>query len=85
MDSYRVEAKAAMAIVLTDADAEIGPVPASGGGRKPEIDLLSNILKTFNELFGNIEWSGKTRIKLGRLSRRSFLRRFRPTEPIITR
>jgi type I restriction enzyme R subunit len=36
MDSYRAEKKATMAIALPDADAEIEPVPTSGGGRKPE-------------------------------------------------
>ena len=36
MDSYRVEKKAAMKIALPDADAEIEPVPTSGGGRLPE-------------------------------------------------
>ncbi|PKQ07580.1 MAG: hypothetical protein CVT71_00985, partial [Alphaproteobacteria bacterium HGW-Alphaproteobacteria-10] len=61
MDSYRVEAQATMAIVLPDADAEIGPVPTAGGGGRPEpeLDLLSNILKIFNEMFGNIEWKDK--------------------------
>jgi type I restriction enzyme R subunit len=56
MDSYRAEKKAAMKISVPDADAEIGPVPASGGGRKPEpeLDRLSNILKTFNEHFGTL-------------------------------
>ena len=64
MDSYRVEAQATMAIVLPDADAEIGPVPTSGGGGRPEpeLDLLSNILKIFNEMFGNIEWKDKDKI-----------------------
>lgn len=64
MDSYRVEAQATMAIVLPDADAEIGPVPAAGGGGRPdpELDLLSNILKIFNEMFGNIEWKDKDKI-----------------------
>ncbi|MBF0135829.1 MAG: type I restriction endonuclease subunit R [Magnetococcales bacterium] len=64
MDSYRVEARASMAIILPDADAEIGPVPTSGGGGKPEpeLDLLSNILKTFNEMFGNIDWKDVDRI-----------------------
>jgi type I restriction enzyme, R subunit len=54
MDSYRVEKKAAMKIVLKDEDAEIEPVPIGGGGRKaePELDYLSNILKSFNEQFG---------------------------------
>ena len=33
MDSYRAEKQAAMRIALPDADAEIGPVPAAGGGR----------------------------------------------------
>lgn len=40
-----------MKIGLPDTDAEIGPTPGSGGGQKPEpeLDRLSNILKTFNE------------------------------------
>ena len=56
MDSYRVEKKAMMKIALTDADAEIAPVPTDGGGRKPEpeLDRLSNILKTFNDNFGTL-------------------------------
>ena len=39
MDSYRVEKKAAMKIQLPDEDAEIEPVPTSGGGYKPEPEL----------------------------------------------
>jgi len=56
MDSYRNEKLAAMRLLLPDADAEIGPVPTEGGGRKPEpeLDRLSNILKTFNEQFGTL-------------------------------
>ncbi|MGZ3689507.1 MAG: type I restriction endonuclease subunit R, partial [Bdellovibrionota bacterium] len=56
MDSYRVEKKAALKIALADADAEIEPAPTDGGGRKlePELDRLSNILKTFNEAFGTL-------------------------------
>jgi type I restriction enzyme R subunit len=56
MDSYRVEKKAAMKIALADADAEIEPVPTDTGGHKsgPELDRLSNILKTFNEHFGTL-------------------------------
>jgi type I restriction enzyme R subunit len=67
MDSYRVEAQTTMTIALSDSDAEISPVPASSGGRKPEpeFDLLSNILRTFNDLFGNIEW--KDVDKIGRV------------------
>ena len=56
MDSYRNEKLATMRLTLPDADAEIGPVPTEGGGRKPEpeLDRLSNILKTFNEQFGTL-------------------------------
>jgi type I restriction enzyme R subunit len=56
MDSYRAEKKAAIALSVEDKDAEIEPVPATGGGKKPEpqLDLLSNILKTFNDQFGTL-------------------------------
>jgi len=56
MDSYRVEKKAALKITLQDENAEIGPLPVEGGGRKgePEFDRLSNILKGFNEQFGTL-------------------------------
>ncbi len=64
MDSYRVEKQATMQIQLPDADAEIEPVPTTGGGRKPEPDLdrLSSILKTFNDHFGNIPWTDADRV-----------------------
>ena len=54
MDSYRAEKKAAMKILLPDENAEIDPIPTTGGGGKPEpeLDRLSNILKTFNDQFG---------------------------------
>jgi type I restriction enzyme, R subunit len=56
MDSYRAEKKATMAIALADANAEIEPVPTSGGGHKlePEFDKLSNIIKAFNDQFGGL-------------------------------
>ncbi len=56
MDSYRAEKRAALTIALPDTDAEIEPVPTAGGGRKPEpeLDRLSNILKTFNDHFGTL-------------------------------
>lgn len=65
MDSYRVEKHAAMQIHLADEDAEIDPVPTSGGGHKqpPELDTLSNILKTFNDQFGNIPWTDEDRVR----------------------
>ena len=41
-------------VQLADEDAEINPLPTGGGGHwpEPELDRLSNILKTFNEQFG---------------------------------
>ncbi len=65
MDSYRVEKQAALRIALPDADAEIGPVPASGGGAliEPELDRLSNILRTFNDQFGAILWTDSDRVR----------------------
>jgi type I restriction enzyme R subunit len=65
MDSYRAEKSAAMKIQLPDADAEIEPIPTSGGGYlvEPELERLSNIIKTFNEMFGNIQWADADRIQ----------------------
>lgn len=56
MDSYRAEKKALRKIALVDTDAAIEPVPVEGGGHKgkPELDRLSNILKSFNENFGTL-------------------------------
>ncbi|MBI1380668.1 MAG: DEAD/DEAH box helicase [Planctomycetaceae bacterium] len=64
MDSYRLEKQAASRIQLPDSDAEIEPVPTTGGGRKPEpeLDRLSNILKTFNDQFGSIPWADTDRV-----------------------
>ena len=64
MDSYRVEKKAAMQIALPDQDAEIEPVPTSSGGFKaePELERLSNILRAFNDQFGNIPWADTDRV-----------------------
>ena len=65
MDSYRVEKRAAMKIQLVDEDAEIEPVPTSSGGHshEPELDRLSNILKSFNDQFGSISWTDGDRIR----------------------
>jgi len=65
MDSYRVEKQASMRIALADVDAEIEPVPTAGGGHKPEpeLDRLSNIIKAFNDQFGNIPWTDADRVR----------------------
>ena len=64
MDSYRVEKQAMQKIVLPDEDAEIGPLPTSGGGQRPEpeLDRLSNIIRSFNEHFGGISWDDADRV-----------------------
>ncbi len=56
MDSYRAEKNAAIKLSIEDKDAEIEPVPTTGEGKKPEpqLDRLSNILKTFNDQFGTL-------------------------------
>ena len=65
MDSYRVEKRAVQKIILPDEDAEIDPVPAGGGGSKPEpeMDRLSNIVRAFNDLFGDIDWDDADRVR----------------------
>lgn len=65
MDSYRVEKKAAVRVQLPDQDAEIEPMPMDGAGGKPEleVDRLSNILKVFNDQFGNIDWTDGDRVR----------------------
>ena len=64
MDSYRLEKQQTLALALADEDAEIDPVPMmrGGNGGDPERDRLSNILRTFNDLFGNIPWQDRDRI-----------------------
>ena len=65
MDSYRVEKQAARDIQLADENAEVEPVPTEGGGQKPEPEMerLSNIIREFNDRFGNVDWKDQDRIK----------------------
>lgn len=68
IDSYRAEKQATMAIVLADEDAEIEPVPTSSAGHRPEpeLDRLSNILQTFNDMWGT-DWSESDQIRIARV------------------
>jgi type I restriction enzyme R subunit len=65
MDSYRVEAQASLKMSMDDTDAYIEPPPTGPGGgvREPDIDKLSNIIKAFNDMFGNIEWKDGDKIR----------------------
>lgn len=66
LDSYRVEANAQMSILLEDSDTAIPPVPTSAatGKKEIEMDYLSNILNSFHEMFGNIDWSNIENVEL---------------------
>ena len=65
IDSYRLEVRAALQLTLPDQDVELDPVPTSGGGvqANPELDHLSNIIRMFNDQFGNIEWKDGDKIR----------------------
>ena len=65
MDSYRVELRSSINIILADQNGEVDPVPTIDGVHKPEpeLDLLSNIIKAFNDQFGNIEWKDVDKIR----------------------
>jgi type I restriction enzyme R subunit len=65
MDSYRVEKRSVMKIQLPDEDAEIGPVPTAGATHapEPEMDVLSNIIRSFNDQFGSIPWTDSDRVQ----------------------
>ena len=65
MDSYRAEKQAMQKILLPDEDAEIDPVPTTGGAYRPEpeLDHLSNIIRVFNDHFGGIDWANADRVQ----------------------
>lgn len=55
LETYRVEARATMTIALADEEGEIAPPPTGEGAFQKEIELdrLSVILQTFNDLFAD--------------------------------
>lgn len=65
LDSYRAEAQATVAIALEDSDATVDPIPAGQGigVSEPEMDLLSHILATFHEMWGNINWKDEDQVR----------------------
>lgn len=65
LESYRAEKQNAMKIVLDDEDGELAPVPAAFGGHRADAELerLSEIVKSFNDYFGNIKWEDGDRIQ----------------------
>ena len=69
-------------IQLPDEDTEIEPVSTSGGGQKPETEMerLSNIIREFNDRFGNIDWKDQDKIEKV-IAEESCPRRLPATEP----
>lgn len=65
LESYRAEAQQTMRIQLENENGEIDPIPVSTsvGIDVPEFDTLTNILKEFHDIFGNIEWTDEDKIK----------------------
>jgi type I restriction enzyme R subunit len=66
LDSYRAEIKQTMSILLEEqAEYGVDPVPTSGGGgvSEPEMDLLSSILESFHDMWGNIDWKDEDQVK----------------------
>ncbi len=65
MESYRVEKREAQRLALADQQGEIDPLPTKGATRRPEpeLDRLSNIIRTFNEQFGDIAWDDNDRVR----------------------
>ena len=65
LESYRAQAKEAIRIQLDNENSEINPIPVgtSVGINVPELDTLTNILKEFHDIFGNIEWTDEDKIK----------------------
>lgn len=65
LDSYRIEKKETISLILPDEDAEVGPVPMSTakGKQELEMDVLSAILSDFNDMFGNIDWNDADNVR----------------------
>ena len=64
-DKYRIVKEEERAIVLENQNAEVTPIPVGTGGGKPEpeMDALSNIIKDFNDTYGNIEWKNRDEVQ----------------------
>lgn len=64
-DSYKNTILSERAITLENENAEVAPVPVTGGGgiATPELEFLSHILSAFNTRFGDIPWSDEDKVK----------------------
>ena len=64
MDSYKPQKQGSEDITLTDDTGIVAPIPVGVGGGKsePELDTLENIIKAFNQRFGDIDWTNKDKV-----------------------
>lgn len=64
-DKYRMVKEEERQLVLENENAEVKPVPVGLGigMSQPEMEALSNIVKDFNELFGNIDWKNRDEVQ----------------------
>lgn len=64
-DKYRIVKEEERAIVLENENTSINPIPVGTGSGKPtpEMDALSNIVKDFNDTYGNIEWKNRDEVQ----------------------
>ncbi|MEO8146387.1 MAG: type I restriction endonuclease [Bacteroidia bacterium] len=64
MDSYRPSKQGTEKIWLAAEPSFVDPIPVdvSSGKPEPELDTLENILKVFNQRFGDIDWTDKDKV-----------------------
>lgn len=65
MDSYKLVNEGKKKIPLDDTIGELDPVPVSQGGglSEEEFDTLENILKVFNDRFGDYNWGEPDKVQ----------------------
>ncbi|WP_341513518.1 type I restriction endonuclease subunit R [Mesomycoplasma ovipneumoniae] len=63
LESYRLEKKNTIVIILEGEDGKVEGL-GIGAGKKNEVELdtLENIVSTFNDIFGNIDWQDKDNV-----------------------
>lgn len=63
LESYRLEKKNTIDIILEDEDGKVEGLGIGAGKKKEvELDTLENIVSTFNDIFGNIDWQDKDNV-----------------------
>lgn len=65
MDSYRPSKEGTQKIPMVAEPGVVDPIPVnvSVGKPEPEMDTLENILKIFNQRFGDVEWTDKDKVQ----------------------